>query len=1284
MAVRTRTKGISLDTFKGIKKENEEQAVQDIKLFIESISDDWSHDNEYACEKAYSILTNFTIEHPNLAEKTLPLFKEVAMKSGGMGTQYYWGYPFNKLSELMEKVPDNIKPLVLNAFKEVRDTPIAEKNTTAKRVALSKLTSMFKVDSPHNEQIIDILTHINGNDRTRALLYVPSAIVPQFAQEMLDIATKSSQATLALTIATLCPDMTDKALDVFDNINNNSDKIGHFYDEISKAILNKPELTERLLKSYKILFSKPNEYKMGLDGFIYLSKIAEEQPLFHEEIYDIICTGLKNPSIDDDCQKKYAYSALEKVALSTPDLAYKVLDIFAVELQSDKMDEKNFKQIIDSIIKISELQPSLNNKVFELSKSLYDANESYASSRLMSKCIQNNPNLANSAIEVLEKNSTETQGSLIATHRVINTIASANENVSLEILRILKKTLKSPYNDSYTLEPTYKALQTISKNNPKLTKDALSLYKSSLHGYVSDSELRQGYRFATDILLNSPEYTSGAIDLFNTALMSTSSRIYEDDTFKFAYKCLSQLIKERPNLQQELFDSFKLGLQNKRNNAASLDTAYEQLALILDSQPQLAKKCVEVIDIGVQSSKNEFYSLQRATEILKYIAKDHPELASDILNTSKHLTKDHNLPLYKACMKHLPLEETIAKHPEIEQDLRVAHKARFANDHEFEYALGNYDKETLIETNIFSAQQRVMNILFSTSAQEAGISKEDALNFRKPDAPNAVTDYMASNQDWLIPASFKGAAIFKEYFPAYIKTIQNHNQKNPEDKISIHDAVYWLPEPMNKEANARFSKFIQRNIVYQNAEHKNVHRPFNELAMISRNWQAVEKKLAQADENSDITKLKYNDILSICMSVRYEDQRNDAFAVEAAKHGVPEENYHNCEDIYLAGLKVPEPFDSKKEFKEGKYTGRFLPRDDVRTGFFGDYTDCCQHFGGVGDACAVSTVKHPFSQLFVIEDEKGKIVAGSWAWENTEGKYREVCFDNIEAIGEFSEHPMVNKIYGQVGDYLAKEQNCRKVTIGLGYQDADVTEYKATESIKLPKLYGNDGTDDYSDSYSQVLLAENPNAKPLDKTQESQRYIRDVCFLDMSAMDRVSEVVFPDGDKQLQAPENMAGFVVEDREKGVVGYCLYDKEKKSIYDMAVLPEYRKDKNASSRKLFAEMMRVINKEGGEWSAEMRDETTLRYLKVMAERGLVSYEEHGVDHVMSDGTKVVAVTFSPVSEKVRQLKQRIEKNNNGNNEKTELESNASTKSENSEVKRNKSNNVLSNAQSNVLGA
>lgn len=41
---------------------------------------------------------------------------------------------------------------------------------------------------------------------------------------------------------------------------------------------------------------------------------------------------------------------------------------------------------------------------------------------------------------------------------------------------------------------------------------------------------------------------------------------------------------------------------------------------------------------------------------------------------------------------------------------------------------------------------------------------------------------------------------------------------------------------MTDDANARFANFIQRNIIYQNGEHKDVHRPFEELKIIAQNW----------------------------------------------------------------------------------------------------------------------------------------------------------------------------------------------------------------------------------------------------------------------------------------------------------------------------------------------------------------------------------------------------------------------------------------------------------------
>lgn len=72
--------------------------------------------------------------------------------------------------------------------------------------------------------------------------------------------------------------------------------------------------------------------------------------------------------------------------------------------------------------------------------------------------------------------------------------------------------------------------------------------------------------------------------------------------------------------------------------------------------------------------------------------------------------------------------------------------------------------------------------------------------------------------------------------------IQNHNQKNPKNVLSIHDALYWLPKSMDKDANAHFSRFIQKNIIYQNAEHKDVHRPLEELKIIAQNWKKLEKR----------------------------------------------------------------------------------------------------------------------------------------------------------------------------------------------------------------------------------------------------------------------------------------------------------------------------------------------------------------------------------------------------------------------------------------------------------
>ena len=423
-----------------------------------------------------------------------------------------------------------------------------------------------------------------------------------------------------------------------------------------------------------------------------------------------------------------------------------------------------------------------------------------------------------------------------------------------------------------------------------------------------------------------------------------------------------------------------------------------------------------------------------------------------------------------------------------------------------------------------------------------------------------------------------------------------------------------------------------------------IARPSSELEAIVNNWSHL---------SPDDRKCSYQEILGFSKSKKYRGQKYEEFSFEAANAGVSGTDYKKFEALYEASFKTPCPFDTTKEFRAGNLIGRFLPRDDPRIGFFGSHTNCCQRLGGVGDACARSSMIDAWSQLFVIEkevDEKRKIVAGSWMWENEvadkEGQvpskfsiwrnlirrkerpktYKYVCADNIEAIGAYAKNPLINEIYENMAEYLVNDCGYRKVTVGCGHLDASVKQYKETDTIPLPDIYANG----YTDAHHQRLLAQNENAPEVDTTQESLRFVRRACSDDLRQMRAVSKKCFPKGDQDLQEPKaDFNGFVLVDKYKGVQGYVLYDKNERDIYDMAVMPDYREDKNGSSMKLLGEMIKEVKKLGGEWNCEARENTSLRFLKAMQKRGLCKLEIGKVDHVMSDGTKVYKTKFTPIS-------------------------------------------------------
>ncbi len=504
-----------------------------------------------------------------------------------------------------------------------------------------------------------------------------------------------------------------------------------------------------------------------------------------------------------------------------------------------------------------------------------------------------------------------------------------------------------------------------------------------------------------------------------------------------------------------------------------------------------------------------------------------------------------------------------------------------------------------------------------------------------------------TNRDWLVFSAIKAMSCFGKDYQRYLKKIQDFNEnikkeqtkENPRisknETINLHDALYWLPTNITGKDRANFIALIDKHFLYKDEHNIQHHRPFAEFEIIAKAWTSLSHEEQQ---------LSYKDLLATIRAKKYTDCSYKEFGEEAARWGVPGKNYKTYENIYKQGLVMPELIDSRQRFTDGgNLVGRFLPRNDPRTGFFGQWTDCCQHFSGAGKTCAISSVRDPFSQLFVIEDKNGRIVAGSWVWESKfkqgDKYYKALCYDNIEAIGDYDHSQEVINIYKNTLPYLAK-QNYAKVTVGMGYQDGSINEFtNDPDPVPLNKSYSG-----YTDAKAQKIMMKNPEAKPVDYN-EGDIYVTGALEEDIPMMQTVSRICFPEGDRYLQLPDDPQGLVLKDKGK-VVGYAVWSEEEHSIYDMAVLPEYRTDKNASSLKFLNEVVKKIRSLGGEWTAELRDNTSLRYMKAMAGRGLVNLSVGEIDHEMSDGSKVYKVKFSAVTEENRvPAWQRAAVNNDG---------------------------------------
>jgi hypothetical protein len=120
-----------------------------------------------------------------------------------------------------------------------------------------------------------------------------------------------------------------------------------------------------------------------------------------------------------------------------------------------------------------------------------------------------------------------------------------------------------------------------------------------------------------------------------------------------------------------------------------------------------------------------------------------------------------------------------------------------------------------------------------------------------------------------------------------------------------------------------------------------------------------------------------------------------------ALHDVPEEDFNKALDLYNRQKEHGFPAKNIPDFEvEGvrfnMLGARFhrLAPDDMRGLFLGHFTDCCQSIDSDGAVCAEHGFMSAEAGFYVIEDERGQIIAATWAWRGTDNA---LVFDSLES-----------------------------------------------------------------------------------------------------------------------------------------------------------------------------------------------------------------------------------------------------------------------------------------------
>lgn len=299
--------------------------------------------------------------------------------------------------------------------------------------------------------------------------------------------------------------------------------------------------------------------------------------------------------------------------------------------------------------------------------------------------------------------------------------------------------------------------------------------------------------------------------------------------------------------------------------------------------------------------------------------------------------------------------------------------------------------------------------------------------------------------------------------------------------------IRQIGELVDRDANIKDPKYVNilRHVIVNAETYMKVHTDNSDSISHGRLSNLIKtiysSKIVEFKGVNGNTKITYECALSnykkykFASAVKYNNiDRNMPLAMECVKFKYNESLYETCiavdylSKIFKASNSIP-----NVRVESENYVLERLPDGDPRAFTLGEYTDCCQHIGGMGDTCTDAGVSLSMSGFYILtKKDDGAIVSQAWVW-----RYKDtLIFDNIESLYD-KDHPRtceIKELWTACAKKLIGIFGIIQVRVGLGHNDEfgsdDVIKHSSNE---LSKQYIRNEYYEYKIKIRKIITEKN-------------------------------------------------------------------------------------------------------------------------------------------------------------------------------------------------------------------